>query len=75
MFLRYDELAELTGRKHHKAQASALRSMGIEHRVRPDGTVAALRSHVESVLSGVSSATTRKRKKTEPNWDAIRNAA
>jgi hypothetical protein len=46
-----------------------LSKMGIEHRLRPDGSVAVLRSHVESVLSGKSDKKTKTA--TEPNWGAL----
>ena len=50
MFLRTEEVVALTNRQRSAAQVRALRTMGIEHRVRPDGTVAILRSHVEHLL-------------------------
>ena len=50
MFLRTEEVVALTNRRRSAAQVRALRTMGIEHRVRPDGTVAILRSHVEHLL-------------------------
>lgn len=71
MFLARDELKALTHRTRSDAQVRALRAMGIEHRVRPDGTVAVLRSHVEEVLSGKPRAVAAKERKGEPNWDAI----
>ena len=50
MFLTLEELVELTHAKRRDTQIRALRSMGIEHRVRPDGTVAILRTHIEQVF-------------------------
>ena len=50
MFLRNEEIVALTNRQRYAAQVRALRTMGIEHRIRPDGTVAILRSHVEHLL-------------------------
>ena len=73
MFLDSDEVRELTCRVQHAAQAKVLRSMGIEHRARPDGTVAVLRSHVEQALGGVAAAA-RKKTPPEPNWGALRAA-
>lgn len=72
MFLTDEELKELTRRVHHSAQAHTLAKMGIEHRARPDGSIAVLRSHVESLLSGKSDKKTKIA--TEPNWGAL-NAA
>lgn len=46
MFLTHEELVELTDRTQHAALARALRSLGIEHKVRADGHVKVLREHV-----------------------------
>ena len=70
MFLDTDELAELTGRRRNAAQARALRAMGIEHRLRPDGSIAVLRAHIEK-LFGVSTKAERPPQNTEPDWSAI----
>lgn len=71
MFLTDEELSGLTGRKRRDAQVRALRFMGIEHRLRPDGSVAVLRAHVEDMfglaLTGQSEATAE----MEPDWSAI----
>lgn len=69
MFLTITELRELTGRIQRSAQAQVLRHMGIEHKLRPDGSVAVLRSYVEKSL-GMSEPTQHK-KVIEPNWSAI----
>lgn len=53
------EIRDLTGRRRRDAQANALRGMGIEHKVRPDGTVAVSRAHVERVLGGEVGASVR----------------
>jgi hypothetical protein len=50
MFLTNEEVVQLTGRKRHPAQVRALRGMGIEHRVRPDGSVAVLRALVDALF-------------------------
>lgn len=44
--------------------------MGIEHKVRPDGSVAILRAHIIKVFDG-GSETKSKTKQVVPNWDAI----
>ena len=69
MILSQPELIELTGRFRRSAQVRVLRFMGIEHRLRPDGSVAVLRSHVERMLDG--KVPDRMRKSVEPNWSAI----
>ena len=50
MILSPEELVELTQRERSKAQARALTYMGIEYRIRPDGSVVVLRSHVDALL-------------------------
>ena len=64
------EVAELTGRSRRDAQARALRGMGIDHRVRPDGTIAVLRSHAEKVLGGEVGGGGRIRK-SEPDFSRV----
>lgn len=71
MILSPEELQQLTGRKRCGAQIQALRFMGIEHRQRPDGSVVVLRAHVEQVLC-VRDPGSKPRKRTEPNWDAVK---
>ena len=54
MFLDSGEIRELTNRIQHASQAKVLRAMGIEHRARPDGSIAVLRAHVEQVFGARS---------------------
>ncbi|MHB1176518.1 MAG: DUF4224 domain-containing protein [Sulfuriferula sp.] len=71
MILTSEELQQLTGRTRRDAQARVLRHMGIEHRVRPDGSIVVLRAHAEQVLgAGKTKAATEK--DFEPNWAAIK---
>ena len=72
LFLTPEELQELTGRKRASAQIRALRAIGVEHKIRPDGHPVVLRAHVEALLGatpGVSS------EQYEPNWSMIDDAA
>lgn len=69
MFLTTDEIQALTGKKFRSAQSEALRFMGIEHKLRPDGSIAVLKTHVEKVFGGI--APTKSERKIEPNWSAI----
>ena len=69
-FLSDEEVQSLTDRKVRPAQARVLKAMGIEHRIRPDGSVAILRAHINKVFDGSPDATT-KTKKAVPNWDAM----
>jgi hypothetical protein len=73
MFLEEAEVCSLTKRVQHAAQTRVLRSMGIEHRARPDGSIAILRAHVEHTF-GAAAAPKRKSAPSEPNWGAL-NAA
>ncbi|WP_112485970.1 DUF4224 domain-containing protein [Thiomonas sp. X19] len=69
MFLTTAELRELTGRMRPSAQIRALRSMGIPHRVRPDGTPTVTRSFVEADLGATISQ--RRQAELEPAWENI----
>lgn len=68
MFLTSDEVHNLTSRVQRAAQKKVLRSMGIEFRERPDGSVAVLRAHVEKEFG--LSETKPKAKEFQPNWGA-----
>lgn len=69
MFLTPEEIRELTHRVKHGAQAVALNTMGIMHKIRPDGSIVVMRDHVES-LFGIAEKS-RKAKVIEPNWSRI----
>jgi hypothetical protein len=70
MWLEPSEIEGMTNRVQHAAQVRVLRSMGIEHRVRPDRTIAVLRAHVEKVF-GAAPAAARKAATKEPDWGAL----
>lgn len=59
------ELEQLTGRKQRAAQRCALDRMGLRYGVRPDGSLAVLRAHVEAVLGGAG-ATMQPPRPAEP---------
>lgn len=63
--LSNDEIYDLTHRKKYSAQRRALNKMGVDFKVRPDGTVAVLRELAFS-------SPMRKPKRIEPNFDAVR---
>lgn len=50
MFLTEDEIASMTGKRRHNAQVKVLRTIGMEHKVRPDGSIVVLRTHAERIL-------------------------
>jgi hypothetical protein len=71
-FLEPEEIERLTDRIRRPAQVKALRSMGIEHKVRPDGGIAILRSHITKVFDGNPEPNPRKHQQAvSPNWRAI----
>ena len=69
--LTKDEVEALTGRHRKDAQIKALRFMGIEHRVRPDGTVAVLKAHIEQILGATNQSPRQRNIRSEPNWAAL----
>lgn len=71
LFLEPSEIERLTCRRRRSAQVRVLREMGLEHKVRPDGSVAILHAYVMKVFDGTTNATERRKKSTGPNWDAI----
>lgn len=46
-----EQLYELTHKRRPSAQVIALRAMGVDHRVRPDGTVYVLREALQPELA------------------------
>lgn len=73
MFLSKAELKALTNRMQYAAQIRTLRAMGIQHCVRPDGSVAVMRSHIEAIFGLQNRAISRT--PTEPNWGALHAAS
>lgn len=71
MFLTDDEIEALTGRKRKPAQARVLTFLGVEHKMRPDGSLVVLRSQVEKVL-GDAVVNTKAKKKTAPDFDMVK---
>lgn len=70
LLLSAAEIRAVTGKVHHSAQAKELRFLGIEHRVRSDGSIAVSRAHFELVFGGGPIAG-KINKKTQPDWKAI----
>lgn len=69
MILSESQLYELTKKKHCSAQVSVLKAIGIDHKVRPDGSVVVSKVHVEQVLGVVVKNTIPKQ--IEPDWTSI----
>lgn len=66
MFLDDEELTQLTKKRRNDARIRVLNGMGVQHKIRPDGSIAVLRSHVER-LFGEKSAKT-KIAEWQPAW-------
>jgi hypothetical protein len=62
--LTADEITQLTGKRRPSAQRKALRFMCIDHKLRPDGSLVVLRSHLSAHGSATMPA-----KRTQPNWN------
>ncbi|UWE15094.1 DUF4224 domain-containing protein [Herbaspirillum huttiense] len=73
MFLNKTDIADLTKRKRAKAQQKQLNAMGIQYRVRADGSLVVLQTHVERLLGGLEPPV-RQRSVREPNWEVLTNA-
>ncbi len=71
MFLTNKELIELTRRHRKDAQKLVLRYMGIEHKVRPDGSLAVLKEHVTQQFGANAKVANMPMPRLEPNWAAI----
>lgn len=69
MFLDEAELAVLTQRVRSSAQAKVLAFMGIDYKLRPDGSLVVLRSHVEKQFG--EGTTAKARRKTTPRFDLV----
>lgn len=67
--LTHEEIEQLTGKVRKPAQVRALRFMGVEHKIRPDGAVIVSRSHVEKILDGDMAIKVKGR--VEPNWKNV----
>lgn len=69
--LSEDEVRELTQRKHRRVQAAMLRAIGIEPKIRPDGTLLVFRAQVESLLGLQKSDRAKRQEEPEPDWSAV----
>lgn len=73
MFLNESEIEILTKRKRPSAQQRQLNVMGVQHKVRADGSLVILHAHVEKLLGGQVQSE-RQRTAREPNWEALAHA-
>ncbi len=69
MFLSDSDIEDLTHRKRHDAQMTALNRMGIVFRQRADGSIAVLESHINKVFGGNIDKSMPKI--PEPNWGEV----
>lgn len=70
-FLLPDEIHNLTARQRRTAQVKVLKGMQIDHKVRPDGSIAILRAHISKVFGGDPTTKRNTPKTTVPNWEAV----
>jgi hypothetical protein len=75
MWLDEEQVSALTNCRHrrrhvrHRLQVEALRFMGVQHKQRPDGSVAILCAHVEHLFGGKPSA--KLIAPPEPDWSTL----
>ncbi len=69
MFLTDEEIISLTQKKRRATQRHVLNAIGITHKIRPDGSLVVLRSHVEKVLGGGGASLVSV--EPDPNWAAL----
>lgn len=67
MFLTEEEIRKWTGKKGRSSQARVLNALGIVRKIRPDGSLVVLWSHLEQQLSG-RVPLAKQEKEYEPNW-------
>lgn len=67
LFLSPEQIYALTHRRRSTAQAKALRMMGVQFKVRPDGTVAVATGHYEK-LFGVAPGASSQEADFTFNW-------
>lgn len=73
MFLNESDIADLTKRKRASAQQKQLNAMGIQYKVRADGSLVVLQAHVERLL-GAGEQPARRQPSRQPNWEVLTNA-
>lgn len=71
LFLTEDEIFDLTKKIYGPTRVKALNALGIQHKVRGDGSIAILRGHIIKVFGGTQDTQSRKTKLPGPNWEAI----
>lgn len=71
LFLTDDEIYDLTKKTYGPTRIKALNALGIQHKVRGDGSIAILRDHIIKVFGGNMATQAKKAKSSEPNWSAI----
>lgn len=69
MCLEKAEIISLTGRTRKSKQIETLNSMGIAYKLRPNGSIAILRSVAEKELGGKADVV--RQKEYEPDFDAL----
>lgn len=70
-FLAPEEVKDLTNKVRRPSQVKELNTMGIQHKVRGDGSIAVLRAHINKVFDGNPESARKTTKTAGPNWSAI----
>ena len=69
LILSEEEIVDLTGKHRWGSQSAVLNSLGIHHKVRPDGRIIVARAHFEQVM--LTKETKRRAPvEAEPDWSA-----
>jgi len=71
MFLTREEIQALTNKKRLSSQVAVLNSLGIVHKLLPDGSPVVLKAHVEQLLGGQAVLDHKPERTWEPDWAAF----
>lgn len=71
-FMTIAEMRNMTRLKIGSAMARWFTAQGITYKMGTDGYPVVLKSHVESVLSGIGGHRTGERKRSSPNFEALK---
>jgi hypothetical protein len=64
-----EEIKEVTEKTYRPAQIKVLRALGIEPKVRPDGSLVVYRALLDEAMRGEdNNGKSREREKTRPRW-------
>lgn len=70
-FLTPEEIRSLTAKMRRPAQIKVLNALHINHKVRPNGSIAIHADHVARAFGSVENSVLRSKKPVSPNWAAL----